>query len=189
MAQVISEEHRGKQKNGRRKEAPGLSGLLQIQKTSSSTRDRNEQVNQEIKMPTTDENINDHPFAGAEIISSYSRAQAIEDGELVDVSTSAAEAGIKYPTVVSRAVWSSVVVVPDHPKAAGESESGRLWDVVSMLATAIRGSGRNHEDDRIRFQVLATNSRGRKITHHLWAQCGPGDTVDPVITIMVDGED
>ena len=36
------------------------------------------------------------------VIYTYTRAQAIEDGVLVDVSTLAAEAGIRYPTAVTR---------------------------------------------------------------------------------------
>ena len=40
----------------------------------------------------------------AEVISSYSRAQAIEDGVLVDVSTVAKEAGIKFPVAMTAAV-------------------------------------------------------------------------------------
>lgn len=135
-------------------------------------------------------NGNDHPFAGASIISTDSRAQAIEDRVLIDISETAREAGIKYPTVVTQAVWSRIVEVPDHPRAAGQSESGRLWDVVHMLATAMRAlRQRNDGEDRVRFQVIATNGRGRQITHHLWAQCGPGDTAEPVLTVTCVGED
>ena len=35
------------------------------------------------------------------VISSYTRAEAIEDGVLVDVSKVAREAGIKYPVAVT----------------------------------------------------------------------------------------
>ena len=34
--------------------------------------------------------------------------------------------------------------------------------------------------DRVTFAALGAN---------LWAQCGPGDTAEPVITIMLEGED
>ena len=39
-----------------------------------------------------------------EVISSYSRAQAIEDGVLVDVSSVARAAGIKFPVAMTRTV-------------------------------------------------------------------------------------
>ena len=39
------------------------------------------------------------------VLSVYTRAQAIEDGFLVDVSDTAREAGFKIPVAVSRTVW------------------------------------------------------------------------------------
>ena len=39
------------------------------------------------------------------VISIYSRAQAIEDGILVDVSDTAREAGFTIPVAVTRTVW------------------------------------------------------------------------------------
>jgi hypothetical protein len=43
-----------------------------------------------------------------DIISSYSRTRAIEDGQLIDVSEVAREAGFKWPTVVTAAVWAMI---------------------------------------------------------------------------------
>ena len=43
------------------------------------------------------------PFGPA--ISTYTRAQAIEDGILVDVSDTACEAGFTIPVAVTRTVW------------------------------------------------------------------------------------
>ncbi|HEV8714223.1 MAG TPA: DUF6573 family protein, partial [Candidatus Binatia bacterium] len=45
----------------------------------------------------------------AEIISLYTRSQAIEDGFLVDVSVLARESGFKWPVAVTRRVWDEVV--------------------------------------------------------------------------------
>ena len=39
------------------------------------------------------------------ILSAYTRAQAIEDGFLVDVSDTAREAGFGIPVAVTRSVW------------------------------------------------------------------------------------
>ena len=41
----------------------------------------------------------------AEIIYPYTRAQALEDGVLVDVSEIAKEAGIKFPVALTAAVY------------------------------------------------------------------------------------
>jgi hypothetical protein len=40
-----------------------------------------------------------------EVIFSYSRKQAIEDGVLVDLTSLARDAGIKFPVAVTRAVF------------------------------------------------------------------------------------
>jgi len=44
------------------------------------------------------------PFTFGEIISRYSRSQAIEDGVLVDVTETAKEAGFCYHTVITAAL-------------------------------------------------------------------------------------
>ena len=63
------------------------------------------------------------------VISEYSRAQAIEDGVLVDVSETAREAGIRFPLALTRAVWESCVEVPRNRKGQPvpcQDEPGRL---------------------------------------------------------------
>lgn len=131
---------------------------------------------------------NESPFAeGFEPIFVYTRDQAIEDGVLVDVTDLAREAGFKYPTAVTCGVWNAVVSIPRHSAAQGESEKGRLWDIFTMLHHAISAS--RSSTDTVHFRVLATNERGRRVTHRLWSRCGPGDTPAPVITIMLEGED
>ena len=47
-----------------------------------------------------------------ECISAYSRAQAIEDGILVDVTRTASEAGFKWPTAITRTVYERYIEVP-----------------------------------------------------------------------------
>jgi len=66
-------------------------------------------------------------FDESDLIHRYSRADAIADGVLVDVSTVAREAGIKFPVALTRAVWERCVAVP--PGVACQDQSGRLWDV------------------------------------------------------------
>ncbi len=123
-------------------------------------------------------------FTAEDIISTYSRAQAIEDGVLVDVSPVAKEAGIKFPTAVTQGVWAGVVEPDDIAKSHGESEQGRLWDIIWMLRIACK----THFGNLISYQLIATQGgRQHKIT--LKAVCGPGDTAEPVITIMLPDED
>ena len=123
----------------------------------------------------------------AEVISRYTRAQALEDGVLVDVSEVAREAGIKFPVAVTRAVWANYVEVPEGVVA--QDESGRLWDILWMLRCQIRRS----QGDTLHFQLYVRNHNRERLTRQdlvtLKAVCGPGDDAEPVITVMLPNED
>lgn len=120
-------------------------------------------------------------FENAEVISRYTRVQAIKDGVLKDVSATAREAGILYPVAVTAAVWAECIGVPEGVTC--QDEQGRLWDVVWMLRCVIQGC----QGYELRFSVLVKNRRRERI--HLRAVCGPGDNGEPVITVMMPNED
>lgn len=127
-------------------------------------------------------------FGEAEVIHCYSRSQAIEDGVLIDVSSMAREAGFQYPVALSSAAWVDCVEWDNDNEVAYQDESGRLWDVLWMAKDAIRRA--RSGDSRLRF-VLFRVSRGNKRPSlaHLDMVVGPGDDLEPVITIMQHGED
>ena len=131
-------------------------------------------MNQEEKFETMDEIFGDY-------ISVYTRQQAIEDGILIDVSSVAKEAGIKFPLALTRAVWMKYVEVP--PNVTCQDEQGRLWDIVWMFKKQIQAG------DQMTFKVYVRNSAGRPRLETLKAVCGPGDDAEPVITIMLPNED
>jgi len=122
----------------------------------------------------------------AEVISSYTRAQAIEDGVLVDVFSVAREAGIKFPVALTSTVWGQYVEVPEGVNC--QDERGRLWDILWMLRCNARQGG-----DTLFFKLYVRNHNRERLTSRdlvtLKAVCGPGDTPDPVITIMLPDED
>ena len=66
-----------------------------------------------------------------EVIYSYSRAQALADGVLVDVSRMAAEANFRYPTAISADLHARITP-NEREKALGQSYEGRLWDILFM---------------------------------------------------------
>ena len=138
-------------------------------------------------MPELSEN--DHPFAGTPVIYSYTRAMAIDDGVLIDVTETAKEAGFSYPVAITAGVHGEVVHTPEVAATHGESDSGRLWDVLWLCVCAVRRIHSNHDTDTVFFEVLATAQDGKKQLHQLYSKCGPGDTAEPVITIMLVGED
>ena len=75
-----------------------------------------------------------------EPISIYTRAQAIEDGVLVNVSVAACEAGFKFPVAVTRTVWDGYIV-PDSRARYYQDEMGRLWDILNVLRFYVRLGG------------------------------------------------
>lgn len=124
------------------------------------------------------------------VIYGYSRAQAISDGVLVDVSTMAKEAGFTVPVALTSAAWSDCVEWDDRDSSrqTHQDESGRLWDVLWMAHLAAR---RAH-GGTIAFALYRVPRGGkgrmpRKVTLHL--HLGPGDVAEPVITVMMSGED
>jgi hypothetical protein len=74
-------------------------------------------------------------FENVDLIHVYTRADALRDGVLIDVSATAREAGIRWPVALSRAVWERCVRVPLGVLC--QDEAGRLWDVLWMLRWAV----------------------------------------------------
>lgn len=72
-----------------------------------------------------------------EPIFAYTRAQAIEDGVLVDVTDMAKEAGFKWPVAMTRTVYDRYVEVPEELKGQQDIQ-GRVWDLLRMLWVNIR---------------------------------------------------
>ncbi len=120
-----------------------------------------------------------------EVIHSYTRAQALEDGFLIDVTQTAREAGFVYPVAVTREVWNRYVEVPQG--VIGQDEMGRLWDIVWMGWIAARREKAHSAVLLYRLLVRNENRRARLVT--LKAICGPGDNAEPVVTIMLPNED
>ena len=125
-------------------------------------------------------------FENADLIHRYSRGDAIADGVLLDVTSTAREAGIRYPVALTRAVWERCVAVPAG--VVWQDEAGRLWDVLWLLACAIR---RGNDGREVRFGVHVRNDNHDRTPPlvRLKAVCGPGDDGEPVVTIMLPDED
>jgi hypothetical protein len=122
-----------------------------------------------------------------EIISLYTRAQAIADGSLVDVSGLAKEAGFRWPVAVTRGVWAEVVTPTPHNEQEGQSKKGRLWDTLSMARLAAKA---NKDDrDSVLFKVLVLRDRKhRKVTLKLVLSFESPEG-GPCLTIMLPNED
>ena len=111
---------------------------------------------------------------------------ALRDGVLIDVSTVAREAGLRYPVALTSAAWARCVAVP--PGVECQDEAGRLRDVLFLLACAIRRAGNGPE---VQFAVHVRNDNRQRTPPlvRLKALCGPGDAGEPVVTVMLPDED
>jgi hypothetical protein len=124
-------------------------------------------------------------FKDADVISSYTRKQAIEDGALIDVSQLAQECGFKYPVALTSRVYGEVVVPPIEAQSF-QDDIGRLWDILICLKLASKKSSGESE---IKFNMIVQNEPKKQKIVTLKAICGPGDDVAPVITVMFPEED
>ncbi len=125
-----------------------------------------------------------------DLIYSYSRAQAIEDGILVAVDKHLAKAaGIGIPVALTYAAWASCIPVPDHLKNDPEqSEAGRMSDLLRVLwFNMCHRSQPGH--GQIDFQIALQQPSGRHKSQKLKALCSPGDDHRLVLTIMLPEED
>ena len=126
------------------------------------------------------------------VISTYTRAQAIEDGVLIDVGSMAKEAGFKWPVALTADAWADCVAWTDadSQQQVHQDQSGRLWDVVYMASHAIRTS--KDSGDRLLFQLYRVPRDGRSteaVLVTLKLIVGPGDSGEPVVTILLPNED
>jgi len=126
-----------------------------------------------------------------EIIHSYTREQAIEDGFLVDVTETAREAGFCIPVALTRAVWEDCVEwnEADSKRQTHQDLSGRLWDVVNMAFIAARF---NRDSSTVNYYLyrVPRGDRGKKARRvMLKSMVDPGDQGEPVVTIMLPNED
>ncbi len=126
------------------------------------------------------------------VIHSYTRAMALDDGYLVDISDTAREAGFKIPVAVTREVWNRYIEwdKDDTDRQAYQDQAGRLWDVCWMARHGISGA-KKHESQTL-FELYVIPRDGTTIEAERTALkivIGPGDEGEPVITIMLPHED
>lgn len=114
------------------------------------------------------------------VIYSYTRAQAIADGVLVDVTERAREAGFTVPVVVTQALNIAIIDIPESERGCQDVE-GRLWDVLMIGYFAAKQPNPESETDR--DLVVHMKTEGGESRHALLARIHPGDEGEPVLTI------
>lgn len=116
------------------------------------------------------------------IIFSYTRAQAIEDGVLIDVTAEAKVYGFKLPVAIGDNLFQQYVIPPSGLEGEGQSMEGRLHDLLTLSMVAAR---KGLSQDHVEFDVLFLMKPGQRATVRCVIHVGPGDTSAPVITICL----
>jgi|GEM_PF-2679796 len=79
-----------------------------------------------------------NPFDGFNVITMYTRAQAIADGVLHDVTDTAKKCGFRIPVAITDTIWSRWIAASPVQQEYGQSTEARLWDVLTVLYFRIR---------------------------------------------------
>lgn len=130
--------------------------------------------------------IEEGPWADFEIISRYTRSQAISDGVLVDVTAQAKALRITLPVAITDTLFNGYITPDAVAEEAGETAQDRLRATLGMMAVAIRQA--KDDSDTLFFNVQFTR-HGRPHIVKIKSICGPGDNAEPVITLMLPEED
>lgn len=126
-------------------------------------------------------------FATSNVLFEYTRAQAISDGVLVDLSTSfpSDTRMFKWNLCCTESVWA---LIENTAKTEDlDCPDVYVWDLAFMAFNAIRTQG-NTGSEHLFFKItLPLCENGTE--HRLKLVCGPGDAGEPVLTIMLINED
>lgn len=120
----------------------------------------------------------------------YTRAEALADGVLLDVSPLAREAGFQIPAALTVGLWATYGA-PDATPASAPA----TWDVLWMLRCAAIGIlpaklERHPHGETLWFELeLTPRGKTRPEFVLLKAISGPGDDGEPVLTVLLPHED
>lgn len=146
--------------------------------------------------------IIDHPIFGpTELISTYSRAEAIEDGVLVDCTEDEFDAlnrnaGVVFDVAMTRAVFERYVKAPKKLQGSQDFK-GRYWDIL----WSFRLAAKKYPDCELLFEFLSipngtegwdnegSGEFDEQRLVRLKAVAGPGDRGEPCLTFMLPSED
>jgi hypothetical protein len=123
---------------------------------------------------------------------SYSRARAIEDGILVDVTDMAKAIGIKWHVAITQSLWSDFIKwTDDDRKRQGlDDTESRLWHIVFTLHLAIKKADKYADVIFFELDILPRDGISYRVKRtRLKAVVSAGDYFEPVITVMLPNED
>ena len=124
------------------------------------------------------------------ILHAYTRAQAIDDGVLVDCgafmwggSRIVDTMGFLYPVAMTAGAWGSIT---EGCRVGTAQDKVALAHCLRLLHAAIKASPEGG-GPVVHFKCKPLMCPELEV--ELWCMCGPGDDAESVLTIMLEGED
>lgn len=125
-----------------------------------------------------------------DIIFTYTRQEAIDDGVLVDVTHCQAYKDLPFsvPVALTQAIYQDCVAWNNDTESVHQNEDARLYDVLWMAIVGIQMS-KGHSDQIMyrMFRVKRGESEASEV--RLKVVIGPDDDGRPCLTIMLPHED
>ncbi len=118
-------------------------------------------------------------------VSVYTRANAIEDRVLIDVTGEAREIGFVFPAAITISLFGEYIMPSDDLVDLGFTAAGRLKYLLLMASEVVIKKNSHHG---ISFEVpflMSHNSVLALEKPKLIIVFGPGDDGSPVVTIML----
>lgn len=118
-----------------------------------------------------------------DFIIKYTRSDAIRDKVIIPISDKMIrEAGFKVPIAMTCTLFEKYI----KTELPTQSEPGRIWDMLCILNVNAQMAG---DSDTIYFEVIFLMNDEKEECVKLKAIIGPGDTPEPVLTVMLPDED
>ena len=126
-------------------------------------------------------NNSEPPFGKA--ITRRTRSQALADLDQFDVTSSAKDAGIRFPTFITRAVYENYVAAPEG--GAEQDAVLKLWNLMGLTRVAIQQC--RGEVGRVEVQLCVRNDNAVAALVRFIVTVGPLDFDDasPAITVAM----
>lgn len=122
-----------------------------------------------------------------EVIHKYTRAQAIDDGFIIDCTEIAKSSGFKVPVGLTRQSWEYCIEYRGRldEKAKSRIEHTRLIGLMTHTFIEVRKQ-RDASDVEFFYNLTPDNPQREKGTMiKLNVNIGPGDDLEPVLTISL----
>ena len=120
-------------------------------------------------------------FEDQDIISQYTRAEAIADGVLIDLTKDfpIVKRVYKFPVAVTAAVWQILNSTPSE---------WIVGEVIALIIASQNNNTRMLDEGSHLFDVTIENAAPSD-RHTFKIVCHPGDDMEPVLTISLPDED